>query len=411
MAMQRVEIDRQRASTEMARAGFDALVLFQPEHIAAALGIGCGPAGLFRRAGAASVIVPVDSHAPMAVVMPDLMSGAVRAAGLQAVVAYHRIWVDLDSAEPHGSDTPLAEVLHSAPQTLRPSTFDPVAAITLLAAQLAALGLDKARLGLDLGFVPVADFNLLKSVLPSTSLADGTQAIRRVRMIKSAAEIARLRTAVKLSEAGLARALAAIRSGVTRADLSAAYGAGVATAARARGQSITSAWDYISIGPDPWGAGRPAEPGDIHKFDVGVVIDGYSSDMARTVVFGPPSRAARELHAALFAGLEAGLSKLGPGVRLADVYATMLQTVQRRSVPAYARGHFGHGLGNDPFSEQWPFIAADSDVVAEPGMVLAVEAPHYVDGLGGFIIEEQVLVTATGIEIMSTSPRGLTVYV
>ncbi len=41
---------------------------------------------------------------------------------------------------------------------------------------------------------------------------------------------------------------------------------------------------------------------------------------------------------------------------------------------------FGHGLGNDPFSEQWPFIAADSDAVAAPGMVLAMESPHYVDG-------------------------------
>ena len=152
------------------------------------------------------------------------------------------------------------------------------------------------------------------------------------------------------------------------------------------------------------------EAGDILKFDIGVVIGGYSSDMARTVAFGPPSRAARELHAALLAGLEAGLAKLGPGVRLADVHAVMLAAVRERGVAGYARGHFGHSLGNDPFSEQWPFIAADSDVSAEPGMVLAVESPYYVDGLGGFIIEDQVLVTETGIELMSRHPRDLRVY-
>ena len=134
-------------------------------------------------------------------------------------------------------------------------------------------------------------------------------------------------------------------------------------------------WDYISVGPDPWGPGKPAASGDILKFDVGVVIGGYSSDMARTVAFGPPSRAARELHAALLAGLEAGLARLGPGVRLADVHAVMLAAVRARGVANYARGHFGHSLGNDPFSEQWPFIAADSEVSAEPGMVLAVESP------------------------------------
>ena len=140
------------------------------------------------------------------------------------------------------------------------------------------------------------------------------------------------------------------------------------------------------------------------------MVGGYSSDMARTVAFGAPSRAARELHAALLAGLEAGLSGLGPGVRLADVHAVMLAAVRARGVPGYARGHFGHSLGNDPFSEQWPFIAADSDVAAEPGMVLAVESPYYVDGLGGFIIEDQVLVTSDGIELMSRHPRELQVY-
>ncbi len=55
------------------------------------------------------------------------------------------------------------------------------------------------------------------------------------------------------------------------------------------------------------------------------------------------------------------------------------------------------------------FIASDSDAVAEPGMVLAVESPHYVDGLGGFIIEDQVLVTSDGYELMTHSPRELLV--
>lgn len=410
MPFDRIAIDRQRAGREMARAGLAALVLFQPEHIAAVIGIGPGPAGLFRRAGAASVIVPADPDVPLGVVMPDLMAGAVRASGLQADVAYHRIWVDHDTANAHDADTALSDVLGRARQPPRPATFDPVASFHLLADQLAARGLEGVRLGLDLGFVPAADFELLRAVMPTAALADGTDTLRRLRMVKSAAEIVRLRAALDLSEAGLERALAAIRLHVTRDELSAAYRAGVEGAARARSQATTGAWDYISIGPDPWGAGRPAEPGDVIKFDVGVVIDGYSSDMARTVVFGAPSRAARELHATLLAGLEVGLSRLRPGARVADVHAAVLNAVQSRCVPGYARGHFGHGLGNDPFSEQWPFIAADCSVVLEPGMVLALEAPHYVDGLGGFIIEEQVLVTDTGIEIMSRWPRGLTVY-
>ena len=63
----------------------------------------------------------------------------------------------------------------------------------------------------------------------------------------------------------------------------------------------------------------------------------------------------------------------------------------------YARGHFGHGVGASIWSEEWPFISADSDAVLEPGMVMAFETPWYIDGLGGFIIEDQVLITETGV--------------
>ena len=142
------------------------------------------------------------------------------------------------------------------------------------------------------------------------------------------------------------------------------------------------------------------------KFDLGTVVGGLSSDFARTVVVGQPSRAAQELHAALLASLEAGLALLRPGVPLADIHAAMLDTVRSAGVPGYARGHFGHGLGNDPFSEQWPFISADCPVAAEPDMVLAVEAPFYVDGLGGFIVEDQVLVTADGHAPMTFADRS-----
>lgn len=407
--MSAAPIDRKRAQTLMASAGLDALVLFQPEHVSYATGVNPGPAALFRRAGAASALVPADPSRGIATVMPDLAEGAVRAADTTMDVVYHRIWVDTATVPAHGPDEPLSQILNATPQSPRPATFDPRASFGLLGELLQARGLDTARLGADLGFVPAADLALLKNALPQATIVDGTDTIRRLRMVKTPAEIARLRAAVEISEAGLQASLAAIRAGVERQMLSAAYAEAVHAAATARGMAV-GLWDYISVGPDPWGAGRPAQNGDILKFDVGVVIGGYSSDMARTVAFGQPSRAARELHAALLAGLEAGLEKLGPGVRLADVHAVMLAAVRQRGVAAYVRGHFGHSLGNDPFSEQWPFIAADSDVPAEPGMVLALESPYYVDGLGGFIIEDQVLVNDTGIELMSRLPRDLRVY-
>jgi Xaa-Pro dipeptidase len=392
----------------MKAAGLDGLVLFQPEHVAYAIGVNPGVAGLFRRAGAASALIPADPESQLAAVMPDLMEGACRAVGA-VDLAFHPIWVDRTRIDPQRAGEPIG-ALFGGDAVVRPSTFDAAVAFSLLAEQLSARGLERARLGLDLAFVPAADLVRIRQALPHADIADGTDAIRRLRMVKTSADIERLRLAVELSEAGLVAALDMIRPGIDRRELGTVYDAAVGDAATRRGVQPGSVWDYISIGPDPWGAGRPAQMGDILKFDVGVVMDGYSSDMARTVVLGQPPRAARELHAALLTALEAGLALLGPGVPLGDVHATMLNTVQARGVTGYRRGHFGHGLGNDPFSEQWPFIAADSDVVAEPGMVLAVEAPYYVDGLGGFIIEDQILVTPGGIELMSTLPRDFRSY-
>ncbi len=398
-------IDRKRARALMQQAGLDALLLLQPEHVAWAIGVHPGPASLFRRAGAAAVLVPRDPEKALQAVMPDLAAGAVRRGCGAARVDFHTTWVETGTVRSHRPDEALRDILAPPAVADRPATFDAPAAFDLIAQQMGRLGLDRGRIGVDLGFVPAADAELLAAALPGAELVDGTGTIRRLRMVKTAREIDRLRLAASLSEAGYARALAGVCDGIERPALSKLYRDGVEDEARRRGAAYSATWDYISIGPDPWGAGKPAGAGDVIKFDVGVVIDGYSSDFARTVSLGAPSRAARELHAALLAGLEAGLARLRPGVPLAAIHAAMRETIVAHGVPHYARGHFGHGLGNDVFSEQWPFIAADSDVAAEPGIVLAVEAPHYVDGLGGFIIEDQLLVTAEGIALMTFSPR------
>jgi Xaa-Pro aminopeptidase len=64
-------------------------------------------------------------------------------------------------------------------------------------------------------------------------------------------------------------------------------------------------------------------------------------------------------------------------------------------------------LGASIWSEEWPFISADTTAMAETGMVLAFETPYYIKGFGGFIIEDQILITETGVEVMAPFPRDL----
>ncbi|MEP7173678.1 MAG: M24 family metallopeptidase, partial [Aestuariivirga sp.] len=146
---------------------------------------------------------------------------------------------------------------------------------------------------------------------------------------------------------------------------------------------------------------------DLIKIDVGCVIEGYSSDGGRTAVLGRAGRAAQQVYDALHKSFDAGLALLKPGVVLHEVYRAVATTMWDAGFTTYGRGHFGHGVGASIWSEEWPFISADATAAAEPGMVLAFETPYYINGLGGFIIEDQILITENGVEVMAASPRDL----
>ena len=147
--------------------------------------------------------------------------------------------------------------------------------------------------------------------------------------------------------------------------------------------------------------------GDLIKIDVGCVIDGYSSDGGRTAVLGSAGLAERKVYDALRKSFDAGFALIKPGVALSNVYRAVATTMWDAGFSTYGRGHFGHGVGASIWSEEWPFISADATAKAEPGMVLAFEAPYYIKGLGGFIIEDQILITETGTKVMAPMSRDL----
>lgn len=406
-------LDRARAGRLMAEAGLDALVFTQPENIQYATGAAPGVAALFRRAGAAIALVPAAEGLLPGAVMPDLSAGAVAAGSDVADVRFLPIWVGtakLRDGAVSNPDATLSERLEHGlpPGRERPSTFDARAGFGHLRDMLAERGLLGARLGIEFDYLPVSDFALLREVIPEARFSDASALVRRLRMVKTPREIALLRAGCRLAEEGVGVMLGHARAGVSRDRLGESFCEAVRAAARAGGVGpLTGVWEYVSVGRSPWGAPAALAAGDVVKVDVGAVLAGYSSDSARTFVFGTASADQRAVHAALAAGFEAGFAALGPGVKLAAIHAAMLGAIRRSGLPGYARGHFGHGLGQSVFSEEWPFIAADSDVTAEPGMVLALEAPFYVEGLGGFIVEDQVLITEAGAETMNALPREL----
>ncbi|MQT14876.1 M24 family metallopeptidase [Segnochrobactrum spirostomi] len=404
-------LDRGRAESLLQEIGAEALALFQPENFSYATGAAAGMASMWRRGGSTIALVPADRGAPPVAIVGDLHGDMIRAVRPDLDLRTHPLWIDaVDVRAMERQSLGAAEIVQRGYEIAglgapRPTTFDTEAAFALLGEALRERGLVHGRVAADLDFLPAADFHRLATALPDYDWVDGSAVVKRLRAIKTPTEIGHLRKAAYLAEQGFKATLAAVSSGARRADLSAAWRAGIAEAVAIDGAPVTGAWDYISVGSDPWSLEGSVATGAVLKIDAGVLVAGYSSDTARSYSFGAPDPLATEIYAILREGFEAGLAAIRPGAALRDIYAATATSIHTAGLASYQRGHFGHGLGASIGSEEWPFIAADSDVIAEPGMMLAFETPFYGKGIGALIIEDQLLVTDDGIEVVTTLPR------
>jgi Xaa-Pro aminopeptidase len=149
--------------------------------------------------------------------------------------------------------------------------------------------------------------------------------------------------------------------------------------------------------------------GDLVVLDFGGVLDGYCCDLTRTVSVGPAAPEARRVHGAVREAQQAALDALRPGVPAWDVDGAARAVLDRHGL-GEAFGHgTGHGLGldihEDPrLSRRRPDAAP---VPLEPGIVCTVEPGAYLAGWGGVRIEDDVLVTETGCEVLTSVPRDL----
>ena len=398
----------------MNSAGFDALILLSPESFYYATGAPAGVATMWRTAGAVAVLVPASCNEPETAIVSDLFADIFRRSSHITDIRESPIWVETTTLEAIKPDSPASEVIHNAWESAgrktgfnRPATFDPLVCYQHLSDALSERGMAGSRIGYEGTALTMNNFGLLHKALPQTDLIDATDLIARLKMVKSESEIENLRQAVTLAEHGIAAVRQSIEYGITRNELATSWQGAIEQ--NRNDVNLTSSWEYISVGPDPWGGNKAVEQGDLVKVDVGCLVDGYTSDTGRTFVFGGPSELQTDIFNALLEGFKTGSELLRPGVALSEVHHATLAAIRRAGFPGYTRGHFGHGLGASVGSEQWPFISADATAVFEPGMVMAFECPWYLNGLGGMIVENQLLITDDGHEMMNTLPLELTV--
>ena len=141
--------------------------------------------------------------------------------------------------------------------------------------------------------------------------------------------------------------------------------------------------------------------------DFGVILAGYCSDRTRTVHVGRPSKEARQLYEAVLEAQEAAIAAVRPGVTAAEVDRAARLVLRKRKLDRFFTHSTGHGLGLE--IHEAPRLAAGQDQQLEPGMVITIEPGAYLPGKWGVRIEDVVVVTSSGCEVLTPTDKQLVI--
>ena len=234
--------------------------------------------------------------------------------------------------------------------------------------------------------------------------------VQTLRAVKTPEELAAIRRAVAIGDAAFAALPSLLRPGISERELAAFM--------RTHGAEDVAFPPIVAGGPN--GAmphaipgeqilvGREAHdralvPGEPIVLDFGAQVDGYSSDLTRTICIGQPGDRFREIHAIVLAAQRAAEAAIRPGMLGKEADAIARQVIMDAGY-GEAFGHgLGHGVGLDV--HELPGAGPRGELALEPGMTVTVEPGIYQPGWGGVRIEDLVVVTDSGIEVLTTASK------
>ena len=241
----------------------------------------------------------------------------------------------------------------------------------------------------------------------SGEIIAGGGAVELLRRIKDDAEVAHLRRAAGAGDAAFEEVLGLAASAGTEREMAWA----LVTAMKREGGDVAD-WDpIVAVGAN---ASRPhhetgeSSLGDgLLLVDYGCVVNGYHSDMSRTIWLGggEPDGDLLTMYDAVLAAQEAAIATVGPGVPAGEVDKAARGVLDAAGLGETFLHSTGHGVGLEIHEEPW--VRKGSEHELEPGNVITVEPGAYVPGVGGVRIEDMILVTDGGAEVLTGSTKAL----
>jgi Xaa-Pro dipeptidase len=264
---------------------------------------------------------------------------------------------------------------------------------------------DGETVGLDRD-LPAGTAFELAALKPRAKMVNGSIVLDALRAIKEPEEIALMRESSRINDAVMKGLIESINPDWTENDM----GNRFVELCNSLGTDYISQGGGISYGLNsadphhPQGDAKPQE-GDNVLMDIGAPFKKYHSDMTRTVFYkGPPDKMLKVYETVLEAQL-AGIEAVKPGTPLADIDAAARRVIEKAGFGEYFVHRLGHAIGLE--IHEPPYVAGNNPQPALPGMIFSVEPGIYLPKDGAVRIEDLVLVTETGHEVLNHYPKEL----
>ncbi len=230
--------------------------------------------------------------------------------------------------------------------------------------------------------------------------------LNKMRNIKSEDELEKMRKAAALADYAVEVGCKEIAEGKTELEILMA----IEFEMKKQGAEKMAFDTMVLSGPktaSPHGTpgDRKIQKGDFILFDLGVVYEGYCSDITRTVAFGEPSDKQLEIYETVKKAEQAAIDLIRPGVKARDLDKAARDVITEAGYGEYFTHRLGHGLGISV--HEFPSITGTNDMELEEGMVFTVEPGIYHPEITGVRIEDDVVVTSDGVEVLTKFPKEL----
>ena len=372
--------------------GLDGAIVSSPENFHYVTGFGGHQHTVSRQPGFTLAVMRADDKVPTHLTTMDFEAATfrIKAAGLNFVVDPYDTWVGLKTWD---------EIAHGAvvpDKTAMESSMDKLVQF------MKACDLANKKVGIELDYLPVPYYKSLTEKFPEAEFVNISDLFVYARSVKQPDEIEMFRKLCRIADHGFTEVSKIAKIGVSERELVQCFREDVIKS----GFCAPSSWSMFSTGPSGARLTLPGDgvvkDGDVVKFDAGVnaEFDFYTTDTSRAWIIGNGDPALLKLKDRLYEGQRRMIAAAKPGLPINELYHTAYDYV-KEMFPCYRRGHQGHSISMGPATAEAPYINASETRPLEAGMILAMEVPCYIDGVNGFNIEDMVLITEDGCEVLT----------